>query len=205
MRAALLSSLPIAVLFLGLARWSEWRSAGAVLGRVVIVLVAAVPATMFVIGVGTMVGPPLMQAAGYAYGADGIPVVTGGVGDRNGMSGRKTMRITTSVAAVLAAFPRDQEEGHYGLELMRATGLPSGTLYPILVRLQDAGWVETHWEDVDPATAGRPARRYYRLTPGRHRVGSPGNRGAATKARRARSVGRRQRVDTIQIQPCAVL
>ncbi|WP_163508985.1 PadR family transcriptional regulator [Fodinicola acaciae] len=75
------------------------------------------------------------------------------------------MRITTSVASVLAAFLADPEEGHYGLELMRATGLPSGTLYPILVRLQDAGWVEAHWEDVDPAAAGRPARRYYRLTP----------------------------------------
>lgn len=80
------------------------------------------------------------------------------------MSERKTLRITTSVAAVLAAFLQDPDEGHYGLELMRGTGLPSGTLYPILVRLQDAGWVEAHWEDVDPAAAGRPARRYYRLT-----------------------------------------
>ncbi|MGH8879134.1 MAG: PadR family transcriptional regulator, partial [Stackebrandtia sp.] len=44
------------------------------------------------------------------------------------------------------------------------TGLPSGTLYPILVRLERAGWVATAWEDVDASAAGRPARRYYRLT-----------------------------------------
>jgi DNA-binding PadR family transcriptional regulator len=81
------------------------------------------------------------------------------------MTERKTMRITTSVAAILAAFLQDPAEGHYGLGLMRATGQPSGTLYPILVRLQDAGWVDAHWEDIDPVAAGRPARRYYRLTP----------------------------------------
>jgi DNA-binding PadR family transcriptional regulator len=38
-------------------------------------------------------------------------------------------------------------------------------LYPILLRLQRAGWVLTRWEEVDPVAAGRPARRYYRLTP----------------------------------------
>ncbi len=52
----------------------------------------------------------------------------------------------------------------YGLELMRATGQPSGTLYPILARLQEAGWVRAGWEDVDPSVEGRPARRYYSLT-----------------------------------------
>jgi PadR family transcriptional regulator PadR len=74
------------------------------------------------------------------------------------------VRITTSVAAVLAALLQDPAADRYGLDLMRGTGLPSGTLYPILVRLQDAEWVEAHWEEVDPTKAGRPARRYYRLT-----------------------------------------
>jgi DNA-binding PadR family transcriptional regulator len=50
------------------------------------------------------------------------------------------------------------------LDLMRDTGHPSGTLYPILLRLQRAGWVEARWEEIDAAVAGRPARRYYRLT-----------------------------------------
>lgn len=74
------------------------------------------------------------------------------------------IRITTSVAQVLAVLLDDPLAQRYGLELMRATGLPSGTMYPILTRLQDAGWLQADWEDIDPVVAGRPARRYYRLT-----------------------------------------
>ena len=74
-------------------------------------------------------------------------------------------RITAAVAKVLAAFLADPTADRYGLDLMRATGQPSGTLYPVLLRLQRAGWVAATWEDIDPVAAGRPARRYYRLTP----------------------------------------
>lgn len=74
------------------------------------------------------------------------------------------VKLTVTVARVLAAFLADPAEDRYGLGLMRDTGLPSGTLYPVLARLQRAGWVEARWEDVDPVAAGRPARRYYRLT-----------------------------------------
>jgi PadR family transcriptional regulator PadR len=74
------------------------------------------------------------------------------------------VRVTIAVAKVLAAFLEDPAADRYGLDLMRATGQPSGTLYPILVRLQRAGWVEARWEEIDPAAAGRPPRRYYRLT-----------------------------------------
>lgn len=56
--------------------------------------------------------------------------------------------------------------GHsYGFEVMRITDLPSGTVYPILRRLEGAGLVSSAWEE--PATAhddDRPARRYYRVT-----------------------------------------
>lgn len=76
-----------------------------------------------------------------------------------------TIRITMAVAQVLAALLEDPTAERYGLDLMRATGQPSGTIYPILVRLQRAGWVEATWEDVDPTQEGRPPRRYYRLTP----------------------------------------
>jgi DNA-binding PadR family transcriptional regulator len=58
----------------------------------------------------------------------------------------------------------DPAAERYGLQLMQATGLPSGTLYPILVRLERAGWVESRWEQTDPSADGRPKRRYYRLT-----------------------------------------
>jgi DNA-binding PadR family transcriptional regulator len=72
--------------------------------------------------------------------------------------------MTTSVLRVVAALLADPAAERYGLQLMQDTGLPSGTLYPILVRLERAGWVESRWEDVDPVAQGRPVRRYYRLT-----------------------------------------
>lgn len=76
-----------------------------------------------------------------------------------------TPRITTSVLRVVSAMLADPAAERYGLDLMADTGLASGTLYPILVRLERAGWVESRWEDIDPVAEGRPSRRYYRLTP----------------------------------------
>jgi len=75
------------------------------------------------------------------------------------------IRMTTAVAKVVSAFLSDPRADRYGLDLMQATGLASGTLYPLLVRLERAGWVTAQWEDIDPAAEGRPSRRYYRLTP----------------------------------------
>jgi DNA-binding PadR family transcriptional regulator len=74
-------------------------------------------------------------------------------------------RMTASVLKVVSALLAGGAAERYGMQLMRETGLASGTLYPILVRLERAGWVVAQWEDVDPAAAGRPSRRYYRLTP----------------------------------------
>ncbi|MEV0459147.1 PadR family transcriptional regulator [Catellatospora methionotrophica] len=75
------------------------------------------------------------------------------------------LRMTVPVARVLAALVADPAGDHYGMELMHAAGLPSGTLYPILARLTEAGWLDKRWEDIDPSSAGRPARAYYQLTP----------------------------------------
>jgi PadR family transcriptional regulator, regulatory protein PadR len=74
-------------------------------------------------------------------------------------------RMTTSVLKIVSAMLADVAVERYGLELMQQTGLPSGTLYPILVRLERAGWVSSRWEEIDPVAEGRPSRRYYRLTP----------------------------------------
>ena len=73
-------------------------------------------------------------------------------------------RMTSPVLKVIAALLADPAAERYGLRLMQDTGLPSGTLYPILVRLERAGWVASRWEGVDPVAEGRPRRRYYRLT-----------------------------------------
>jgi PadR family transcriptional regulator, regulatory protein PadR len=47
---------------------------------------------------------------------------------------------------------------------MKTTRLPSGTLYPMLARLQQEGLVESQWENQRPDAGGRPPRKYYRLT-----------------------------------------
>jgi PadR family transcriptional regulator, regulatory protein PadR len=73
--------------------------------------------------------------------------------------------MTTSVLKVLSAMLADTAAERYGLDLIHDTGLASGTLYPILVRLERSGWVTAQWEDIDPVAEGRPSRRYYRLTP----------------------------------------
>jgi PadR family transcriptional regulator PadR len=73
-------------------------------------------------------------------------------------------RMTIPTLRVLAALYREPLSEHYGLELCRAAGLPSGSVYPILARLENAGWVVGSWEDIDEAAERRRRRRYYRLT-----------------------------------------
>jgi PadR family transcriptional regulator PadR len=51
-----------------------------------------------------------------------------------------------------------------GAEIARSTKLASGTLYPILFRLEEADWVESRWEKGDPRELGRPRRRLYMIT-----------------------------------------
>jgi DNA-binding PadR family transcriptional regulator len=63
--------------------------------------------------------------------------------------------------AVLRAL-RDEPGWSYGYDLSRATGLKSGTLYPMLARLAERGLLETAWEQAAPL--GRPPRHLYRLS-----------------------------------------
>jgi PadR family transcriptional regulator PadR len=74
-------------------------------------------------------------------------------------------RMTASVLKVMSAFLADLGADRHGLDLMQDTGLASGTLYPILIRLQRAGWIARDWERIDPIAEHRPARRCYRMTP----------------------------------------
>jgi PadR family transcriptional regulator, regulatory protein PadR len=71
--------------------------------------------------------------------------------------------LTPKIAAVIKIFLQDPEQPRYGFELMRCTGQPSGTLYPILAKLAGAGWLIGGKEDIDPHAEGRPPRRNYRL------------------------------------------
>ena len=70
-------------------------------------------------------------------------------------------RITPATVDVLAAL-LGERESIWGLKVVTITGRPAGSVYPILERLERAGWVDSAWED-DPARSG-PRRRLYRLT-----------------------------------------
>ena len=74
-------------------------------------------------------------------------------------------RITLPLLQVLARFVADPRNDWFGLELVRATGLSSGTVHETLIRLEKAGWIEACWEDrAESAPHRGPRRRLYRLT-----------------------------------------
>ena len=74
------------------------------------------------------------------------------------------IRITGPVLKVLGELISATQEGVSGADIGRATSLASGTLYPILFRLEKSGWVRSQWECVEPTEVKRPRRRLYRLT-----------------------------------------
>jgi len=71
-------------------------------------------------------------------------------------------RVSKQSKQVMEALMRAPREWHYGYPLAEQTGLKSGTLYPILRRMQEHGWLETKWEESEEE--GRPRRHMYRLT-----------------------------------------
>jgi DNA-binding PadR family transcriptional regulator len=73
-------------------------------------------------------------------------------------------RLSAQTLKVLNAFlasPRDELSGS---DIGSITKLASGTLYPILLRLEHAGWLESHWEKQTPQKLKRPRRRFYCIT-----------------------------------------
>lgn len=73
-------------------------------------------------------------------------------------------RLTHATVSVLRVMLENPTRERYGLEICAAAGLPTGTVHPILARLEGAGWLESAWEQADPKAAGRPRRRYYHLS-----------------------------------------
>jgi PadR family transcriptional regulator, regulatory protein PadR len=71
-------------------------------------------------------------------------------------------KLSHSVAILLKALSLGYQ---FGFEMMEVTGLPSGTVYPALRRLERDGLVSSNWEAAEDAVKEqRPARRYYVLT-----------------------------------------
>lgn len=77
----------------------------------------------------------------------------------------KDPRITPTTDKVLQAFCADTDKEVSGIEIIRLFDLFPGTVYPILRRLKNAGWLDSRWEDVDPVTGGKPRQQFYRITP----------------------------------------
>ena len=78
----------------------------------------------------------------------------------------RDVRMSLQTLRALEAFLENPADQLSGADVQKRCGLASGTLYPILLRLEAAGWFVSQWESIDPSSAGCPRRRLYRLTPG---------------------------------------
>ncbi|MFD7627544.1 PadR family transcriptional regulator [Streptomyces sp. NPDC059851] len=76
---------------------------------------------------------------------------------------KNPFRITSATLDVMEAFLVADDDLH-GFAVARAAGKPTGSIYPILARMEEAGWLESRWESEHP-DPGRPRRRFYKLTP----------------------------------------
>jgi PadR family transcriptional regulator, regulatory protein PadR len=74
------------------------------------------------------------------------------------------LRMTLQTKLVLRALSKNPLQPRYGLDISKETGLPDGSIYTILARLETVGLLHSAWEDIDPAKEGRPRRRHYWLT-----------------------------------------
>ncbi len=74
------------------------------------------------------------------------------------------IRLSGPTLKVLKLMLEKPREGRSGAEISRALGIGSGTLYPLLARLENADWLRSEWEQVNPSEVGRPRKRFYKLT-----------------------------------------
>src|SRR3977135_3758868 len=74
------------------------------------------------------------------------------------------VRLSQQGLKVLRFLLESPREGRSGAEISKATNVGSGTLYPMLARLEAAKWLQSEWEFIDPREAGRPRQRFYRLS-----------------------------------------
>lgn len=77
----------------------------------------------------------------------------------------RDVRMSLQTLKVLDAYLDNPTHELSGADVYKESGLASGTLYPILLRLESAGWLVSRWEAADSSALGRPRRRLYRLTP----------------------------------------
>jgi PadR family transcriptional regulator PadR len=76
----------------------------------------------------------------------------------------KDPRLSHQVLKIMSIFLERPKDSLAGSDIWKETGMLSGTLYPILMRLERAGWLKARWEVLDSSEAGRPRKRLYSLT-----------------------------------------
>ena len=74
------------------------------------------------------------------------------------------IRLTQPTLKVLRYLLERPREGRSGAQISKSTKVGSGTLYPMLARLETIGWLNGEWEAIHPREAGRPRRRFYKLS-----------------------------------------
>src|SRR3981189_2753087 len=77
----------------------------------------------------------------------------------------RNVRMSLQTLRVLERFLENPTDELSGADVQKRSGLASGTLYPILLRLESAGWFVSRWESIDPSSPGRPPGRVLWLTP----------------------------------------
>jgi PadR family transcriptional regulator PadR len=81
------------------------------------------------------------------------------------MAKKPDPRLSHQTLRVLKVFLDGPKEGLAGSDIFKTVGLFSGTVYPILLRLERAGWLKGNWEKLPATELGRPRKRIYQLTP----------------------------------------
>lgn len=74
------------------------------------------------------------------------------------------LELTPKMADLIRVFLEDPPKGRYGYELMELTGQSSSYVYPALAKFEQAGWLTSGKEAINPHVAGRPPRRVYRIS-----------------------------------------
>jgi PadR family transcriptional regulator PadR len=94
----------------------------------------------------------------------------------------KPVRVSPQTLLLIESLLQSPAEWRYGYDLSRETGLKSGTLYPILMRLAEKSLLATRWEEAD--VPGRPPRHMYRLSA----LGQRWARGAVPSPRKSHAL-----------------
>lgn len=76
----------------------------------------------------------------------------------------KEIRLSGPALRMLKIFIEHPSKEFSGAEIAKVTGIGSGTLYPLLARFEQEGWLTSRWEKIDPSEEKRPRRHFYKIT-----------------------------------------